>query len=338
MGGMAGDRVQRIEATGLTRSRMDAALAAVRRVMPPTPLVESASLSDLLGRPVWLKLESVTPIRAFKVRGAVAKAAEMEEEGLEGGLVTASAGNHGLAVAFAGRRLGRSATVFAPEKANPVKVAAMRAQGAEVVLGGSTFHDLAAKAYAFADATGARWVHPFDDPTVIAGASTVGREIVDALPDVEQVVVPIGGGGLASGVAAALAVGAPSARLVGVQMDGADAMIRSLAQGRVVALDRVNTIADGLAPGTVSERTLGIVGASAEVVVRLADDDLFPAMRLLLERERVLAEPSAAASVAALLSGEVRGTGPVVAVITGANVTMAHLARVMETPLPAGIA
>lgn len=322
----------------LSPERLAAAYEAVRRVFPPTPLVESGSLSLHLGRPVWLKLESVTPIRAFKVRGAIAKAAELAASGQPGGLVTASAGNHGLAVAFAGRRLGRPVTVFVPAQANPVKVAAIRAMGAEIVAGGRTYQDLAGQGIPFAERTGGVWIHPFDDPAVIAGQASVGREIAEALPEVAQVVVPVGGGGLAAGIAAALRQHAPGAELVGVQMDGADAMLRSIAEGRVVTLDAVRTVADGLAPGTVSERTLHIVGAAAGAMVRLDDEELFPAMRLLLERERVLAEPSGAAAVAALASGKVHGRGPVVAVVTGANVTMEHLARVLATPLPEGLA
>ncbi len=312
------------------------AYRAIRRIFPPTPLVESVGLSKLLGRPVWLKLETVTPIRAFKVRGALAKAAELEAAGRSGGLVTASAGNHGLAVAFVGRQVGRPVTVFVPERANPVKVAAIRALGAEIVPGGTTYAELAAKALPYAEQTGGLWIHPFDDPTVIAGQGTVGMEIAETLPDVAQVVVPIGGGGLASGIALALQRFAPAARLVGVQMAGADAMLRSVAAGRVVTLDRVETVADGLAPGTVSDRTLAIVGTYAEDLVRLEDDVLFPAMRFLLERERVLAEPSGAAAVAALLAGRIAGQGPVVAVVTGANVTMPHLEQVISTPLPSG--
>lgn len=314
-----------------------AAYAAVRRVFPPTPLVESRALSRWLGRPVWLKLETVTPIRAFKVRGALAKAAELESRGHAGGLVTASAGNHGLAVAFAGRRMHRTVTVFVPEHANPTKVAAMKALGADVVLGGHTFRELADRALPFGERTGGVWVHPFDDPAVMAGQSTVGQEIAQALPEVAQVVVPVGGGGLASGIALALLSAAPSAKLVGVQMAGADAMLQSLAAGRVVTMDKVRTIADGLAPGTVSDRTLAIAGAAAEFV-RLSDDELYPAMRALLECDGVPTEPSAAAGVAAVLSGQVAGEGPVVVVVTGANFTMEQMARVMNTPLPAGLA
>ncbi len=330
MGGGDGGAVALLAEQGLTRASLETAYEAVRKVMPPTPLVESADLSARLGRPVWLKLESVTPVRAFKVRGAIAKAAELAAQGRPGDLATGSAGNHGLAVAFAGRRAGWRVTVFAPEQANPVKVAAIRALGAEVVQGGRTYPDLVARAAPFLERTGAVWVHPFDDPAVIAGQASVGREIAEALPDVSQVVVPIGGGGLASGIGAALALYAPQARVVGVQMDGADSMLRSLAAGHVVTLERVSTVADGLAPGTASERTLRLVGAFAEDVVRLADDELFVAMRYLLERERVLAEPSGAAGVAALLAGRVAGSGPVAVVITGGNATLAHLARTLE--------
>ena len=318
-----------LQAEGLTD-----AYQVVRQVFPPTPLVESIALSTLLKRSVWLKLETVTPIRAFKVRGALVKAADLEAQGEAGGLVTASAGNHGLAVAYAGRRLGCPVTVFVPEQANAVKVAGIKALGADVRRGGRTYRELSGQAIPFAEQTGAVWVHPFDDPRVIAGQATVGVEIVEALPEVTQVVVPMGGGGLAAGIAVSLLAKAPGCALVGVQMSGADAMLRSIAAKRVVTLDRVDTVADGLAPGTVTERTLAIVGGTAESLVRLEDHELFVAMRFLLERERILAEPSGAAGVAALLRGEVPGTGPVAVVVTGANVTMEHLAVVMATSLP----
>lgn len=335
MEGQATDTMALLAGQGLTKERLEAAFAAVRRIMPPTPLVESPGLSARLGRPVWLKLEGVTPVRAFKVRGAIAKVAELQASGQEGALVTASAGNHGLAVAFAGRRLGRPVTVFVPAHANPTKVAAMRAQGAEVVSGGHTLKDLMAAAFALIGRTGGVWIHPFDDPAVIAGQASVGREIAEAAADVGQVIVPIGGGGLASGVGAALALYAPAARVVGVQMEGADSMVRSLAEGRPVTLDRVDTVADGLAPGSASERTLTLVRAFAQAVLSLRDEDLFPAMRHLLERERVLAEPSGAAGVAALLTDRLpSGQGAVVAIVTGANVAMPDLERAIATPLP----
>ena len=334
MPGRDTDRKRWMAAQGLSRRRLDAASRAVRLVMPPTPLVHSPSLSGHLGRPVWLKLETVTPIRAFKVRGALARLAEIVADGRVHRVVTASSGNHGLAVAFAGRLAAVPVTVFVPANANPVKVAAIRDEGAEVVAGGRDYQEAAERGAAFAAAAGADWVHPFDDPAVIAGQATVGREIAAALPDVDRVVAPIGGGGLAAGIGVGLAHGAPSARLVGAEMDGADSMLRSIEAGRVVTLDSVRTVADGLAPRAVSERTRRLVEALAEGIVRLPDEALFPAMRHLIERERVLVEPSGAAAVAALLSGQVAGAGPVVAIVSGANVTAADLGRSLAAPLP----
>jgi len=327
------DRLSLIAAEGLTLQRLESAYAVVRRFLPPTPLVESPSLSRRLKRPVWLKLECVTPIRAFKVRGALVKVAELEATGRMGPLVTASSGNHGLAVAFAGRRFVRHVTVFVPEGASPVKVGAIREQGAEVVVGGSVF-ELNERALAEVERIGGEWVHPFDDPAVIAGQASIGREIAETLPDVSEVVAPIGGGGLASGVAVGLALYAPQARLVGVQMDGADAMLRSVAEGRVVTLDRVATVADGLRPGTVSERTLRLVGGLAETLIRLTDAELLPAMHTLIARDRVLSEVSGAAGVAALLGGGVPGSGPVVAIVSGANVPETDVLAALEAPLP----
>ena len=331
---MDGGRRALLEAEGLTEARLEAAWRAVRAAMPPTPLLESPGLSARARRPVWLKAEGVTPARAFKVRGALAKVAELEAEGRRGALVTASAGNHGLAVAYAGRRAGRPVTVYVPEGANPVKVAAIRAEGAEVAQVGRDYQAASEAAQAAVAEGRGVWVHPFDDPAVIAGQATVAREIAESLPGVRQVAVGIGGGGLAAGVGAGLARLQPEARLVGVEMTGADSMLRSMAAGHVVTLDRVSTIADGLAPRAVSERTLRLVGALAETVIPLGDEALLPAVRWLVERERILAEPSGAAAVAALLTGAIRGEGPLVLVVSGANVAPADLRRALEAPLP----
>lgn len=329
----AGEEAAFLAAQGLTLRRLRAAWRAVRAAMPPTPLLESPDLSRRLGRPVWLKAEVATPVRAFKVRGAVAKVAELRARNEAGGLVTASAGNHGLAVAWAGRRAGLPVTVYVPRGANPVKVAAIAALGAEVCRTGIDYQEAAEAAEECARRTGKRLAHPFDDPAVIAGQATVGREIACSLPDVAEVAVAVGGGGLAAGVGAALALWAPAARVVGVEMRGADSMLRSLAAGHVVALERVHTVADGLAPRAVSERTLRTVARYARVLP-LEDESLYPAMRWLVERERLLAEPSGAATVAAALEGLLAGEGPLVLVVSGANVTPADLARALAAPLP----
>jgi threonine dehydratase len=323
-----------LESEGLTDSRFEAAWRAVRAAMPPTPLLPSPALSARAGRPVWLKLEGVTAVRAFKVRGALSKVAELDAAGESGGLVTASAGNHGLAVAYAGRRSGRAVTVYVPAGANPVKVAAIRAEGATVVESGADYQAAAEAALDAVRQGRGLWIHPFDDAAVIAGQATVAQEIAQALPETRQVAAGIGGGGLASGIAAGLARLLPAARLVGVEMVGADSMLRSLAAGHVVTLDKVSTMADGLAPRAVSERTLRLVGTLAEAVVPLEDDALPGAVRWLVERERVLAEPSGAAVVAALLAGLVKGEGPLVLVISGANVSPSDLRRALDSALP----
>lgn len=345
LGGQAGKGVEGaaegryqalLEAEGLTDERFEAAWQAVRAAMPPTPLVPSPGLSARAGRPVWLKLEGVTPVRAFKVRGALAKVWELDAAGEKGGLVTASAGNHGLAVAYAGRLSGREVTVYVPEAANPVKVAAIRAEGATVVATGSDYQAASEVALEAVRRGRGLWVHPFDDPAVIAGQATVAREIAEALPEVRQVAVGIGGGGLAAGVGAWLARRLPEAHLVGVEMMGADSMLRSIAAGRVVALEKVSTIADGLAPRAVSERTRRLVGALAEAVLPLGDEALLGAVRWLVERERVLAEPSGAAVVGALLEGALAGEGVLVLVVSGANIAPADLVRALDAAMPGG--
>ncbi len=319
---------------GLVDDRLERAWRAVRAAMAPTPLLPSPALERVAGRPVWLKAEGVTPVRAFKVRGALAKVAELDREGGRGGLVTASAGNHGLAVAYAGRLSGRSVTVYVPEAANPVKVAAIRAEGARVVAGGHDYQAAAEAAERAVEAGEGVFVHPFDDPAVIAGQATIAREIAEALPEAREVAVGVGGGGLAAGVGLGLGLWLEAARLVGVEMRGADSMLRSLAAGHVVTLERVATIADGLAPRAVSERTRRLVEAFAERVVPLDDQSLLPAVRWLLERERLLAEPSGAAVVAAALSGALGGEGPLVLVVSGANLSPADLRGALGAPLP----
>ncbi|HLN62498.1 MAG TPA: threonine/serine dehydratase, partial [Symbiobacteriaceae bacterium] len=266
--------------------------AVVRRFFPATPLIGAPRLTEHLGTSVYLKLENVTPIRTFKIRGALVKLQSLVDAGVEGGVVTASAGNHGLAVAKAARLFGRSAVVCVPDGANPQKKALIAAEGAQVVEHGRDYQAAFENCVRIGEAEGRTLVHAYDDPFVIAGQGTVGLELADSGLEFDTVLMGIGGGGLISGVAAALKALKPGVRVIGVQPEGADSMIRSIKAGRIVELDRVATIADGLGARKPGEHTLAMTTRFVDEIRPVSDDDLWTAMRFLLHQERIVAEPA----------------------------------------------
>jgi threonine dehydratase len=324
---------------------LDAVVAARHRlasVIRPTPVDRSDSLSRLAGRPVLLKPEHQQRTGSFKIRGAYNHIAQLPP-GMA--VVAASAGNHAQGVALAASLTGRTATIFMPLGAALPKVAATRAYGAQVRLAGERVEDSIALAQAFAGQTGAAFVPPFDDEAVIAGQGTIGLELLEEAPDAEVVVVPVGGGGLLAGVAAALTLSAATAgqsgngghriRIVGVEAAGAPTMSRALGAGRPVTLERVATMADGIAVATCSELTLAHARAFVDEVVTVDEEEISQAMLLLVERAKAVVEPSGAASLAAVLAGRVPGTGPVVAVLSGGNVDPLLLTKLIEHGLSA---
>lgn len=294
--------------------------AVVRRFFPPTPLIAAPRLSDRLGTPVYLKLDCFTPIRTFKLRGALNKLQWMVEEGIPGGVVTASAGNHGLAVARAARLMGRSAVVCVPQGANPQKKALILAEGARLEEAGADYEAAHRHAEEIAQAEGLTEVHAYDDLQVIAGQGTLGLELADSGLDFDTVLCGVGGGGLISGVATAVKTLRPGVRVIGVEPEGADAMARSLEAGQMVELDRVSTIADGLAARKPGVNTLALTRSYVDEIRRVSDEDLRAAMGLLLQEERVVVEPAGAAGLAALLRTGAQGLGRIVILITGANI------------------
>ncbi|HVL28818.1 MAG TPA: threonine ammonia-lyase [Acidimicrobiales bacterium] len=303
----------------------------VAGVIRPTPLDRSDNLSRFLGRPVALKPEHLQRTGSFKIRGATNLVSQLPP-GTE--VVAASAGNHAQGVALAASRAGLAATVFMPRSAALPKVEATRNYGATVHLGGDTVDDAiaAARAYAAARPAG-RFVPPFDDPLVIAGQGTIGLELAEEAPDAEVVLVPVGGGGLISGVAAALA--GTGARVVGVQADGAAAMKASLAAGHPVTLDAVSTMADGIAIKGPSQLTYDHVQAFVDEIVTVDEDAISQAVVLLLERAKSVVEPAGAVSLAALMAGRVGGTGLAVALLSGGNVDPFLLLRLIDRGLSA---
>lgn len=303
--------------------------SVVRRYFPATPLIGAPRLSDRLGIPVHLKLECFTPIRTFKLRGALVKVQSLVESGDCKGVVTASAGNHGLAVARAARLFGLPAVICVPDGANPQKVALIAAEGARVMEAGRDYQAAFEHCLQIGRQEGLSLVHAYDDPSVIAGQGTVGLELADSGLEFDTVITGIGGGGLISGLAATIKALRPHVRVVGVQPEGADSMIRSLAAGRIVELEQVATIADGLGARKPGEHTLAYTQQFVDHLLPVSDDDLWAAMRVLLHEERVVAEPAGAAGTAALLRHDAAGWGRTVVLVSGANVADAVFSRIL---------
>lgn len=293
-----------------------------------TPTLPSCYLSDTLGASVLLKMELFQKTGSFKARGALNKLATLGPDERARGVVTLSAGNHAQALAWAARDYGIPATVVMPATAPAGKVDATRGYGGEVV---QTDGDLLDTCLTLLDERGLTLVHPFDDAEVIAGQGTVGLEILEDIPDADVIVVPIGGGGLIAGIAAACRALRPSLRIVGVEPEGADVMSRSLANDRPARIPHNDTIADGLAAPFAGDLTFAHVRAQVDEVVRVSDDAIVDAMRRIIERCKVVTEPAGAASVAALLGGQVKLSpgARVVGVLSGGNVSAARLATLL---------
>jgi threonine dehydratase len=296
-----------------------AAREVVAESIHRTPVHDSAYLSAETGARVALKLECFQKTGSFKVRGVLNKLHHLTPDERSRGVVSLSAGNHAQALAWGASRLGLAAVIVMPAKAVTSKIDATRGYGGEVVL---TEGDLLETCLQIQKERGLQLVHPFDDPLVIAGQGTLGLEVVEQVPDVELVVVGVGGGGLIAGVATAVDALRPDARIVGVEPAGAAAMTRSLERGEPVRLERLDTVADGLAAPFAGRNTLAHVQARVDEVVTVSDEAIVRAMRVLLERCKIVAEPAAAAPLAALLEGAVvpaPGTR-VVLVVSGGNV------------------
>jgi threonine dehydratase len=286
-------------------------LSGVARV---TPMIRSATLSRLAGRDVWLKAENLQRTGSFKVRGAVNRVALLTDDECGRGVVTASAGNHGQAVAWAAREAGIDATIVVPQDAPMAKVEATRSYGAAVEMTGASFEEAVADGRRHAEERRAVYVHAFEDAAVVAGQGTVGLEIVEQLEDVETLVVPVGGGGLAAGIA----LGAPRVRIVGVRCSP-DAF----------------AVADGIAVKEVGELPGPILADRLEAMVEVSSDEIAEAIVLTLERTKLVVEGAGAAGVAALLAGKVDGGGPVGIVLSGGNIDATTLISVMRHGLTA---
>ncbi|WP_436925288.1 threonine ammonia-lyase [Halosimplex amylolyticum] len=268
-----------------------------------TPIDYSHTFSAMTGADVHLKLETFQRTGSFKIRGATNKIATLSDAEQASGVVTASAGNHAQGVALAATRIGVDSKIVMPEHAPVSKVKATRNYGAEVVLHGADYDEAAEKAHEIERDEGRVYVHAFDDPMVMAGQGTIGLEILEDLPEVETVAVPIGGGGLISGIATAVKAKNPEARVVGVQAEGASSVADSLQKGQIVERDSVDTIADGIATRKVGTQTFDVIRERVDEVVTVSDDEIAVALTTLLERGKTLVEGAGAVPLAALLEG-----------------------------------
>jgi threonine dehydratase len=298
-----------------------------------TPLLSARSLGEMAQPHVrlFLKAELLQKTGAFKVRGALNKLAGVSAEQKRRGLITVSAGNHAQAVAWSAAAEGVPATVVMAETAVRSKVNATRGYGAEVVLFGTSMAGIFDHAHQLERERGLLFIPPFDDPRIIAGQGTVGLEILEDLPDPDVVIVPCGGGGLVSGVAVAIKAQRPQTRIVLVEPEGAPTMHKATEAGKPVPLEKITTMADGLSAPFAGELTLAIVQKLVDEMVLVSDEEISAALGLVLERSKLLPEPAAAASVAALLAGKVkvREGEKVVAILSGGNIDRERLKQVL---------
>jgi threonine dehydratase len=296
-----------------------------------TPLVSSRSLGERIGARAFLKAENLQRTGSFKPRGAVNAILSLAPEQRKNGIVTMSAGNAAQAIAYAGRAVGAKVTVAMPESAPKTKVDATRGYGAEIVFAPDML-GLRALVKEIQERQGSYFLHPYDDDGMIAGHGSCALEILDDLPDADVFVVGVGGGGLISGIAVAVAAKRPGARVIGVEPKGADAVRKALDAGSPVPMERVQTIADGLAAPIAGVRNLEIIRRHVADVVLISDDEIIEGVRFLASRARLVAEPAGGAAVGALLSGAVkpRPGENVVAIVSGGNVDLSRLAEFFQ--------
>jgi threonine dehydratase len=301
------------ETTGPTLTEIEAARRGLAGVARVTPVYGSETLSRLTGRKVALKAENLQRTGSFKVRGAVTRIAALSESQRAAGVVAASAGNHGQAVAWAARKAGIPAAIFVPQDAPMAKIEACRNYDAKTELVGVLFEDALTAAMAYAEETGATFVHPYEDETVIAGQGTIGLELSEQVPQAETVLIPVGGGGLAAGISLALRAVKPDIHIVGVE----------------IRRDRY-TIADGIAVKQPGELTSAILDGVLDEMVTVSDEEISEAIVLLLERSKLVVEGAGAVGVAALLGGHAGGSGPALVVLSGGNIDATMLISVMR--------
>lgn len=326
---------QNKEVAVVTLEDIRTAQAGLRGITVQTPLLASDRLSEDVGGHMFIKAENTQRAGSFKLRGAYTKMASLTPEQRQRGVIAHSAGNHAQGVALAARLLGAPATLVMPEYAPLAKIAATKRFGAEVILHGTSFDDAGDYARRLQEERGLTYVHAFDDPYVIAGQGTLGMEILEALPDVGTIIVPIGGGGLIGGVATAVRALKPDTRIIGVQAEGCPSVRMSLAAGKPVVVPEARTIADGIAVKKPGNLTLPLIRDLVDDVVTVDDEDIARGIVYTLQNARLVAEGAGAVGVAALLTGKVRPrpNEQVCVAVCGGNIDANFLARVIEQVL-----
>ncbi|MBT8251992.1 MAG: threonine ammonia-lyase [Nitrosopumilus sp.] len=300
-----------------------------------TPLIHSSTFSELTESDVYLKAEFRQKTGSFKIRGAYYKIQSLSDEEKKYGVVAASAGNHAQGVAFASSLEKIPCTIVMPKNASPAKVAATKGYGAKVILEGINYDESSAKAHEIANETKATMIHAFDDPQIIAAQGVIGLEILEDLPDVDEVYVPIGGGGLAAGTLIAIKEKNPEIKVVGVQSRSFPSMYDSLKQGSITSSGGARTIADGISVKVPGQLTFGIVKELIDEIVLVDDTEITKAMFLLMERMKFVVEPAGAVSLAYLISKKPSPGKKVVAVLAGGNVDMYLLGQIVDKGLAA---
>ena len=302
-------------------------------VIRKTSLTFSDTFTQLTGSKVYLKNEFEQKTGSFKLRGAYYKIKTLSEEERSNGVVAASAGNHAQGVAFASALEKIKCTIVMPKNASPAKVAATRGYGATVVLEGKNYDESSAKAREIANATGATIIHAFDDPQIIAAQGVIGLEIIEQLPDVDEIYVPIGGGGLASGVLTAVKSKNPNVKIIGVQSKSFPSMKNSLDSGNIQTVDGGFTIADGISVKTLGKQTFEIIKNQIDEIVLVDDDEIIKTMFLLMERSKCVIEPAGAVGLAYLISKKPSPGKKVVPILCGGNVDMYLLGQIVAKGL-----
>lgn len=310
----------------------------IRYYVRKTPLIQSMFLSnDITGGDVYLKLENMQFTGSFKYRGALNKILHLTEEQKEKGIITASAGNHAQGLALTGKLLGIKATVIMPEEAPIAKQEATRGYGAEVILKGETFNDSRLYMEQLAKETGKTIVHPYDDNEVMAGQGTIGLEILDSIWNVNTVIVPVGGGGLISGVATALKSFNPSIHVIGVQAENVHGMAESVKQGKITSQFTAHTIADGTEVAIPGEKTYEVADKLVDEFILVTEDEISNAMRHLMQRAKIITEGAGALPTAAILSGKIDPkwlkNKTTVALVSGGNVDLTRVSHIIDTLL-----
>ena len=300
-----------------------------------TPLIHSPTFSEITGSEVYLKAEFRQRTGSFKIRGAYFKIKSLSDEEKKHGVVAASAGNHAQGMAFASSLEKISCTIVMPKNASPAKVAATRGYGANVILEGTNYEESSAKAKEIAKETGATMIHAFDDPQIIAAHGVIGLEILDDLPDVDEIYLPIGGGGLAAGILIAIKEKNPNVKVVGVQSKSFPSMYESLKNGSLTESGGERTIADGISVKIPGQLTFDIISKLIDEIVLVDDTEITKAMFLLMERMKFVVEPAGAASLAYLISKKPAPGKKVVAILAGGNVDMYLLGQIVYKGLAA---